>query len=198
MTAFVAPATAPKLCLTSAAGTSSDVDRDRARHVGLLLEFLRRAVGDDLAAVDDDGARAGGLDFLQDVGGENDRLLLAHPLDQLADLVFLVRVQAVGGFVQDQHLRIVNDGLGETGAVPVALGERVDALVQHRFEESTSRPRAAPPCFLASPRETAQLGGKVQEAVHRHVGVGGRVFGQIADQALGRRWAVSSMSKPPT
>ncbi len=56
-------------------------------------ELGGRAVGDDFAAVHDDGAGAGGFDFFEDVGGKEDGLVLAEALDELADLVFLVGVQ---------------------------------------------------------------------------------------------------------
>src|SRR5688572_31856901 len=48
---------------------------------------------------------------LQDVGGKNDRLVGAHLLDEIADLVFLVGIQAVGGLVQDEHVGIVDERL---------------------------------------------------------------------------------------
>jgi hypothetical protein len=95
-----------------------------------------RAVRDDAAAVDDDGAAARGVDFLEDVGGKHDRLALAELADQVAHLVLLVRVEAVGRLVEDQHLGLVHQRLREAGAVAVALGERVDRLVQHRGEEA--------------------------------------------------------------
>src|SRR5439155_27001567 len=46
---------------------AADPQRDRAGQLGTLLQFRRRSVRHDLSAVNDDGARAGGLDFLQDV-----------------------------------------------------------------------------------------------------------------------------------
>ena len=68
-------------------------------HFGFWLQLLRRAVGHDLAAVNDDGPRTDRLDLLQDVGRENDGLALAHAADQAAHLVLLIRVQPVGRFV---------------------------------------------------------------------------------------------------
>ena len=103
------------------------------------------------AAVDDDGARAGRVHFLEDVGREHDRLVLAQLADQLADLVLLVRVEAVGGLVQDQHLGVVDQRLREAGAVAVALGQGVDRLVQHRVEEAALDGARARAFFFASP-----------------------------------------------
>ena len=59
---------------------------NRAGPFGFLPQFLRRAVGDDLAAINDDGARTNRVDFLQNVRGKNDRFLFAHPPDQARGL----------------------------------------------------------------------------------------------------------------
>ena len=48
--------------------------RDRAGVFRALPQFLRRAIGHDLAAIDDDRARTGRLDLLENVGRKNDRL----------------------------------------------------------------------------------------------------------------------------
>ncbi|MNC87761.1 hypothetical protein D3C83_35160 [compost metagenome] len=75
--------------------------------------------------------------------------------------------------------------LGETGAVLVALRQRVDALVEDIFEKAqldgaTDRPLAR---VAVQP---AQFGRETQKALHRHIGIAGRVFRQVADHALGR------------
>ena len=62
-------------------------------------QTLGRAVHHDLAAVHDHRAGAGRFHFLQDVGGEQDRLGLAEALDELPDLMLLVRIQTVGRLV---------------------------------------------------------------------------------------------------
>src|SRR2546421_10478232 len=101
-----------------------------------LLELLRRAVRDDLPSINDDGARAGGLALLEDMGGKNNRLLLAHPLDQTAHFMLLVRVQAIRRLVHDQDVGIVDNRLGETEAMSVAFGESIHALVDDGLEKA--------------------------------------------------------------
>ena len=167
------------------AGASADDDQDRAGQIGFLLQLLRRAVGDNLAAVNDDGPRTNRLDFLQNVRRKNNGLAFAHPADQAADLVLLVRVQAVGRFVQHQHVGIVDDGLGETGAMAVTLGKRVHALIKNAIRESTFRRRDERPSFLASPRKPRNSAQKLKKALHRHVRVSRGVFRQIADEPFG-------------
>src|SRR5574341_50026 len=99
-------------------------------------QLVRRAVGDDLAAVDDDRARARRVDLLEDVGRKHDRLVRAELADEVSHLVLLVGVQAVGRLVHDEHIGVVDERLGEAGAVLVALGKRVDRLAQHRLQKA--------------------------------------------------------------
>ena len=49
-------------------------------------------------------------------------LLAPHLLDQGPDLVLLVGIEAVGRLVEDQHLGVVEDRLGETNPLSIALG----------------------------------------------------------------------------
>src|SRR5437016_9821603 len=56
-------------CSIDAAGAQGN----SAGPFGFLTELLGRAVGHDLAAIDDNGARARGIDFFENVGRENYR-----------------------------------------------------------------------------------------------------------------------------
>ena len=66
-------------------------------------------------------------------------LSFGHRPDQPAHLVFLVRVEAVGRLVEDQHLRVVQDRLREADAALEALGQGLDRLVQHPVELQAAR-----------------------------------------------------------
>ena len=63
-------------------------------------------------------------------------LRLAHPANQTADFVFLVWVQPVGRFVQNQDVGIMNDGLGKAGAMAKTFGKCVNTLMKNRFEKA--------------------------------------------------------------
>ena len=84
-----------------------------------FLQLLRRTVEHQFAAVDDDDPGADRFDLFENVGGNDDRLAFAHLPDQLAHFVLLVRVEAVGRLVQNQHRRIVQDRLREADPVMV-------------------------------------------------------------------------------
>ncbi len=103
------------------------------------FERARRLVGDDAAVGDDDGAGAHLVHLLQDVGRHDDQLVLAELVDQAAHFVFLIRVEAVGRLVQDQHLRIVDQRLREADAAPESLGQGFDDLVDDRGRARAGR-----------------------------------------------------------
>src|ERR1051325_8285441 len=74
-------------------------------------ELRRRTVGKDAAAGDDDSAAAPRLDLLQEMRRDDDRLMWAQLANDAAHLIFLVRVEPVGRLIEDQHGRIVQQGL---------------------------------------------------------------------------------------
>ncbi len=55
----------------------------------------------------------------------------ASVLDELARLDDLLGIEARGGLVEDQHIGVVDDRLGQADALPVALGELAQQLVAH-------------------------------------------------------------------
>src|SRR5256885_2431280 len=150
---------------------------------GARLELLRCAVGDDATAVDDDRSGASRLDLLEDVRGEDDRLVLAHLAYQRAHLVLLVRIEPVGGLVKDQHLRVVDQRLCEAGAVAEALRERIDRLPENVLQMAQlddAAYRAAP--SLAA--QSAHLGCELEERQHGHFSIRRRRLRKVAYPAL--------------
>ena len=63
------------------------------------------------------------------MGAQNDGVLAGQRLQQLADLDDLLGVEAGGRLVQNQDVGVVDDGLGQAHALPVALGELADEAV---------------------------------------------------------------------
>ena len=101
---------------------AADLHCDAAGAEGAALQFVRRAIGNDLALVNDDGAGAAGLDLFKDVSGKDNGLGLPHFLDEIPHHVFLIGIQTIGGFIKDKDLGIMDDGLRKAGAVTVAFG----------------------------------------------------------------------------
>ena len=105
-------------------------------------------------------------------------MLFAQLSDQLSHLDDLLGVQAEGRLVEDQHFRIVNDGLRQSHALSQALGERADQRVGPvldvaRFHRPQDGPRAV--------WHPSQAGHIVQVGAHAHLGVQGYRFRQVAN-----------------
>ena len=94
-------------------------------------QVLGRVLGDHPALVDDHHPAAGHRDLGQDVGREHDRVAAGERADQLAGLDDLLRVEAGRRLVEDQHVGVVQDRLGEADALPVALRQLVDQRRLH-------------------------------------------------------------------
>jgi len=71
------------------------------------------------------------------MGREENSLLLAKVLDELSDFKFLVGVETVGRFVENQNLGVVKEGLRKTSPVAVSFGECSDRLTGHAFEKAS-------------------------------------------------------------
>src|SRR5204863_6284045 len=93
-------------------------------------------------------------------------------LDELAGLDDLLGVEARGGLVEDEHVGVGEDGLGEADALAVALGEPADDLAANVADPSLLDGLIDP--RLARRRGDAlDLGAEIQEADHLHVRVEG-------------------------
>ena len=153
------------------------------------LQFSRRRVRHHAPGRDDDRARAHGVDLLEDMRRDHDRLLRRHLRDQRAHLVLLVGIEPVGRLVEHQHRRVVQQRLRQADAALEALRQCLHRLQQHAFE-----PRQRPP---RGRRAVPAPAGVAAHAWRRscrkprdgHLRVGRRALGQEA-QSPPRRHAV--------
>ena len=104
-----------------------------------LLNLARRAHGDDAAFVDDGHAVAELLGLFDVVGGQQDgALLAAQVLHQLVDFQARLRVEAGGGLVEEQHLRIVEQRQRQGQPLLLSAGELASTATS-RFSQSCRR-----------------------------------------------------------
>ena len=98
--------------------------------------------------------------------------------------MLLVGVEAVGRLVEDQHFRIVQDRLREPDPAPVPFRQRVDALIEHRFQvqQADDLVETASALIACQP---ANVGDELEESQRSHFRIARRTFGQVADPALG-------------
>ena len=137
------------------------------------------AVGHNAAVVDHQNPLAHRLDFRQDVGGENHRVVSPQVLDEGADLDDLLGVQAHGGLVQNEHRGIADECLGNAHALLVALGQVADEPVIHVL--NLHQPADLLDVLLPGELCLFQVVHEVQVLFHRHVHVQGRLLGQVAN-----------------
>ena len=97
--------------------------------------------------------------------------------------MFLVGIEAVSGFVQDQHIGIVQDRLRQPHPPAKPLGERIDRLVQHAGQ-SGLRHGPVPRRAGGRAMQIADPGDKAQKFARGHFAISGGAFRQIADFGL--------------
>ena len=118
----------PKRAQTSSAcsaSPSSEPDLE-VRAADLGLERGRRALGDDLAVVDDPDPVGELVGLLEVLGGEEDgRALVVERFDLLPDRLAADRVEAGGRLVEEEDARLVDERRGEVE--PAAHAARVGA-----------------------------------------------------------------------
>ena len=146
-------------------------------------EVLGGVLGHHPALVDDHHPPAGHLHLGQDVGGEHDRVLASQALDQLAGLDDLLGVEARGGLVEDEHVRVVEDGLGEAHPLAVALRELADEGVAHVAHPGLPDHVVDLPAAILG-GDPLDLGAEAEEVQDRHVRVEGRGLRDVADPPL--------------
>ena len=136
-----------------------------------------------LAPLDDADLVAHVGQLRQDVAADHDRLAhRAELFEQLANFDPRPRVQAAGRFVEQQHLRIVQQHAGQAEALVHAAreagGQRVALVAQlDQLEHLVA--------FLAARRAVDAIRGgeKLQVLDHLHVVIDAEQVGHVADQA---------------
>ena len=111
--------------------------------------------------------------------GQDDGALATHASNQLAELGGLFRVQPDGGFVEDQHLGVVQQGLRQADALPVAFGQRPYVHAGDRTEGEFLHDAvdAVGPIRAA---QALQLADEVEIAADFHLGIQGNVLRHVA------------------
>ena len=178
---------------TCGIGAGGDAEAHGIVMARALGELCRGPVGEDAAMRDDDRPAAHRLDLFEQMGRDDDRLLGPHRCDDPAHLVLLVGVEPVGRLVEDQHLGIVQQRLRHPDPAFEALRQCLDRLMQDLGDPDHLDDAAdALLCFGAG--KAADMGDEVEKIGRRHVRIGRRALGQIADMPSLRRSAAVAMS----
>lgn len=156
----------------------------------LFLELFRRAIGHDLAAIDNYGAGARSIDFFENMSRKENALGRPQAFDELSHLVLLIRIETVGGLIENQDLGVVQQRLREASAMTVALGKRIDRLMSDRAQKA-GVDGAFDCLFFRQPGQIADIGAEFQETDDRHVIVERRRLGEVADFILREEWLIN-------
>jgi hypothetical protein len=143
-----------------------------------------RTVGADFAAGEDDDAVADALDLGEDVAADEDRAVLREFFDEAAGLVDLRGVQAVGGLVQEQDGRVVEERGGEADALLVAFAERADAAGTH-LGEPAAFDGALDGGVAGRAGDAEEACAELEILGHGHFGVERIGLGQVAQACQG-------------
>ena len=99
--------------------------------------------------------------------------------------MLLIWIESVRGFVQDEHIRIVNDRLGKTGAMTKTFRKGIHALIQDRLQKAHLHdPRHR--LLAGVSTQPAQFRAETQKTSHRHIAIHRRVFRQVTNHPLRR------------
>jgi len=135
---------------------------------------------DDPTLVDDQDARAGHLHFAKNVTGEQDRMPLGQSLDKFPDFTDLSRVETDGRLIQDQDIRLIHQGIRQSDALTVSLGEGADELIPD-MSDAAEFQRILYLFRDAAGADSFQCGPIAEILVDAHLGIKGDVFREIAD-----------------
>src|SRR5262249_56665680 len=133
-----------------------------------------------LALEYDDDRVARHLNLREHVRGQEDRVLVAKFLDQLAGLAYLRRIETDGRLVEDQDRGVGNQGVGQADPLAVALGQRPDQL-----PADVAKPAAvedvAEPAAGVDRRLTLRPAAEAQLVLNPQLTGGRATLGQVTD-----------------
>src|SRR6185312_5503670 len=105
-----------------------ELQRHRVEITRSGRELQRRVVGDDASVRDDDCAAADGVDLFENMSRDHYDLVPTHLVDERPDLELLVGIEAIGGLIEDEHRRVVEDGLSQADPAAEAFRQSLDRL----------------------------------------------------------------------
>ena len=97
-----------------------------SRGAVLLKQILRRIRGTDAPLVDHHHTRTHHFDFGQNVRRNQNGAPMREVFDEFSHLPDLVGIEADGRFVEDEQIRVMNQGVGKSDPLFLALGEGAD------------------------------------------------------------------------
>ena len=145
-----------------------------------LSEIIRRVVREDAALVENQHAAARHVHLVQDVSGDENRVMSGQTFDELADGTNLVRVETDGWLVENDELRLVDQRIGEADTLLVTLRQMANDAMADVLQPALFHHRVHPLAGLGA-AQTLQAGAKSQILLHPHVAMQRVVLRHVAD-----------------
>src|ERR1700722_473161 len=114
---------------------------------------------------------------------ENDGVVAGQPLDQVTGFIDLFGIEARGWFIENQHIRVMDNRLRQTHSLAVAFGEFAQQLIFH-IRHKTAVAHVVDALFQFGPGQALQLAYEAQIFDRLHFQVERRSLGQISDSLL--------------
>ena len=147
-------------------------------------EIFRRVARLDPAFVDDDHPAARHLDFRQNVGRKQDRVLFAEILDQVAHLTNLIWIEPARWLVENEQIGFVHERVRQSHALPITFRKRPDYFFLHFFQ-SAKLLHVADALRDAAMRHAFQRCAVIEVFGHPHVVVERDVFRHVTEMRTG-------------
>jgi len=173
-------------------GVGADFDGVFGGAGGGVDEFLWGAVGLDLAMVHDHDAVADALDFWEDVGADEHGLIFCQITDHRARFTDLGGVEPVGGFIEDQDGRVMDQGPGKSDALFVALGEMPNAAAGDMVDVAHVH-GPVDGGFDGLGFDPKELGAVLEITPDGHFWIDGGLLWEVADLGFGAGWMLGNV-----
>src|SRR5262249_14816637 len=96
-------------------------DEYRFSPTGARLQIANRVSGYQLALIDDDDLFTSLFNFGQNVSAQDNGMVTCQAFYQIASFIDLLRVKPGRGFIEDEHDGIVDNRLGKSHSLTIAL-----------------------------------------------------------------------------
>ena len=145
----------------------------------MRIDVNKFAVVNFPALVNHDHSIGHRFDFLQNMSRQQNRFLLPQPTNRLPDTSNLVRIEPRGWFIQNQHIRFVDQSLSHSNALSITFGKLVDRFVNHASQRAQIN-HFGDLIKLGAFVHSSRFGEKSQQAIRRHLWIERPRFRQVA------------------
>ena len=144
------------------------------------LQIVRRIRCENFSTQHDHHTAARHLHFRQNVRRDQHRVRARQTFDERTHETYLVRIKPDGRFVEDDQIRLVNDGIRQPDTLFVAFGKLTDDALAHIRETALleNRINAVP---RASATQAFQPRAKLEVFADAHLVVQRIIFRHVTD-----------------